>query len=71
MAIEAGILTGTDVDAKPLRSEHPYRRIALIWRRSSPRESEFLLLATTLRRIAGDLIPDLAPIEPAPALEPA
>jgi LysR family hydrogen peroxide-inducible transcriptional activator len=72
MAIEAGILTGTDVEAKPLRSDHPYRRIALIWRRSSPRENEFQLLATTLRRIAGDLIPDLAAIKPAaPALEPA
>jgi hypothetical protein len=43
----------------------------LIWRRTSPRESEFLLLAATLRRIAGDLIPDLAPIEAAPALDPA
>ena len=72
MAIEAGILSGTGIDAKPLKSEHPYRRIALIWRRSSPRESEFQLLATSLRRIAGDLIPDLAPIEiEAPALEPA
>ena len=72
MAIEAGILSGTSVDAKPLRSEHPYRRIALIWRRSSPRESEFQMLAETLRRIAGDLIPDLAAVEPdSPALEPA
>ena len=72
MAIESGILSGTDVDAKPLRSEHPYRRIALIWRRSSPREAEFLLLATTLRRIARELIPDLAAIEPGEvALEPA
>jgi LysR family hydrogen peroxide-inducible transcriptional activator len=71
MAIEAGILAGTEVDARPLRSDFPYRRIALIWRRSSPRESEFQLLATTLRRIAGDLISDLAAIEAAPALEPA
>jgi LysR family hydrogen peroxide-inducible transcriptional activator len=73
MAIEAGILSGTGVDAKPLRSEHPYRRIALIWRRSSPREGEFQMLATTLRRIAGDLIPDLAPLQAAEAaaLEPA
>jgi LysR family hydrogen peroxide-inducible transcriptional activator len=67
MAIEAGILSGTGVDAKPLRSEYPYRRIALIWRRSSPRESEFQLLATTLRRIVGDLIPAAH----GPALEPA
>ena len=71
MAIEAGILTGTGVDARPLRSDHPYRRIALIWRRSSPRESEFQMLAASLRRIASDLISDIAPIEPSPALEPA
>src|SRR3954470_10433368 len=54
MAIEAGILAGTGVEARRLKSEHPYRRIALIWRRSSPRESEFQLLATTLRRIVAD-----------------
>src|SRR3954453_5212428 len=72
MAIDAGILGGTSVDARPLRSEYPYRRISLIWRRSSPREAEFLLLATTLRHIAGDLIPDLTACEPeARALEPA
>jgi LysR family hydrogen peroxide-inducible transcriptional activator len=63
MAIEAGILGGTGVDAKPLRSEHPYRRIALIWRRSSPRESEFEMLATTLRQIARELVPGLAAVE--------
>jgi LysR family hydrogen peroxide-inducible transcriptional activator len=57
MAIEAGILSGTGVDARPLGSENPYRRIALIWRRSSPREGEFQMLAATLRRIAGDLGP--------------
>jgi LysR family hydrogen peroxide-inducible transcriptional activator len=72
MAIEAGILTGTEVDAKPLRSENPYRRIALIWRRSSPREGEFQMLAETLRRIVADLVPDLAAVGPQePALEPA
>lgn len=59
MAIEAGILDGTEVDAKPLRSDHGFRRIALIWRRSSPRESEFQLLAGTLRQLVRDLIPGL------------
>jgi LysR family hydrogen peroxide-inducible transcriptional activator len=63
MAIEAGILSGTRVDARPLQSDHPYRRIALIWRRSSPREGEFEMLASTLRRIAGELI-EVKPIEP-------
>lgn len=51
MAIEAGILEGTQVEAKPLRSDHGFRRIALIWRRSSPRESEFRMLADSLRGI--------------------
>src|SRR4051812_27492574 len=60
MAIDAGILSGTGVDARPLRSDNPYRRIALIWRRSSPREGEFQMLAAALRRIAGDLVPDAA-----------
>jgi LysR family hydrogen peroxide-inducible transcriptional activator len=60
MAIEAGILDGTRVEARPLRSDHGFRSVALIWRRSSPRESEFQLLASTLRRIARDLHPELA-----------
>jgi LysR family hydrogen peroxide-inducible transcriptional activator len=58
MAIEAGILEGTRVDAKPLRSDHGFRRIALIWRRSSPREAEFQLLGAALRTIILDLVPD-------------
>jgi LysR family hydrogen peroxide-inducible transcriptional activator len=65
MAIEAGILVGTDVDAKPLRSNNGFRRIALIWRRSSPREREFQLLADALRRIIRELIPDLEAVGPA------
>jgi LysR family hydrogen peroxide-inducible transcriptional activator len=58
MAIEAGILDGTQVDARPLHSDHGFRRIALIWRRSSPREAEFQLLATTIRRILPELSRD-------------
>jgi LysR family hydrogen peroxide-inducible transcriptional activator len=62
MAVKAGILDHTDVVAKPLDSEHGYRRIALIWRRSSPREAEFQLLASALRRVIDDLSPDLKAI---------
>lgn len=62
MAIDAGILENTQVDAKPLRSDHGYRRIALIWRRSSPRESEFRLLAQALRQIMLELSPGLGTI---------
>ena len=62
MAIDAGILEGTRIDARPLRSDRGYRRIALIWRRSSTRESEFQLLATALRTIMADLSPGRAAI---------
>ncbi len=68
MAIAAGILDGTRVDAKPLRSNHGFRRIALIWRRSSPRESEFQLLAAALRGIMGEIAPDGAEVSAAAAL---
>ncbi len=67
MAIEAGILEGTRVNARPLRSDHGFRRVALIWRRSSARENEFQLLAGALRRIIQDLVPEID----VQALEPA
>jgi LysR family transcriptional regulator, hydrogen peroxide-inducible genes activator len=73
MAIEAGILDGTGVDARPLKSDHGFRSVALIWRRSSPREEEFQLLAETLRQIATDIIPGLTANDPKqrPARAPA
>lgn len=49
MALKAGILQGTGVVARPLEAEHAARRIALIWRRNSPREKEFRILAEALR----------------------
>ena len=60
MAIEAGILEGTGIEARPLRSDLGFRRIALVWRRSSPRESEFQLLSAALRDIMGELSPGRA-----------
>ena len=53
MAIEAGLLDGTGVEARALEAEHAARRIALIWRRNSPREKEFTLLADALRQSHG------------------
>jgi LysR family hydrogen peroxide-inducible transcriptional activator len=53
MALEAGILAGTGVVSRPLAAEHAYRRIALIWRRGSPREKEFRLLAQSLGKGRG------------------
>ncbi|BDI60803.1 LysR substrate-binding domain-containing protein [Qipengyuania nanhaisediminis] len=49
MAIDAGILNGTDVVARPVESEHAKREIVLVWRKNSPREADFKLLAEELR----------------------
>jgi len=49
MAVEAGILDHTRVVARRLDADHPARRIALVWRRGSPREKEFRLLADALK----------------------
>ncbi len=60
MAIAAGILEGTAIGARPLASSNNSRRIALVWRRSSPRELEFRMLADTMRSIARTILPGLA-----------
>jgi LysR family hydrogen peroxide-inducible transcriptional activator len=52
MAVEAGILGGTRVVARRLDADHPARRIALVWRKGSPREKEFRLLADALKAAA-------------------
>jgi len=49
MAIDAGILSGTGIVSRPLEADHPSRRIALIWRKGSPREKEFRILADALK----------------------
>jgi LysR family hydrogen peroxide-inducible transcriptional activator len=49
MAIDAGILAGTQVVTRPLDSPGASREIALVWRRNSPRAEEFRLLAEELR----------------------
>lgn len=48
MAIKAGILEHTSLSALPLDADHPERTIALIWRRASPRQADFHLLAGML-----------------------
>jgi LysR family hydrogen peroxide-inducible transcriptional activator len=52
MAIRGGILAGTHISARPIRSPHAHRDIALIWRRNSPREKEFRMMAGILRDAA-------------------
>ena len=48
MAIDAGILDNTTIDARALDADNATRRIALVWRKASPRERDFRLLAGIL-----------------------
>ncbi|HYW15960.1 MAG TPA: hydrogen peroxide-inducible genes activator [Allosphingosinicella sp.] len=50
MAIDSGLLVGTGVVARRLDAGNACRRIALIWRKGSPREKEFRLVADALKR---------------------
>ncbi|MEA3013894.1 MAG: LysR family transcriptional regulator, hydrogen peroxide-inducible s activator [Sphingomonadales bacterium] len=52
MAVSAGILEGTRVVVRRLDADHPSRRIALVWRKGSPREKEFRMLADALKAAA-------------------
>ncbi|MGB3470058.1 MAG: hydrogen peroxide-inducible genes activator [Erythrobacter sp.] len=49
MAIDAGILNGTEVVTRPVESDTAKREIVLVWRKNSPREADFRLLAEELR----------------------
>ena len=55
MAIDAGILDGTSIEARPLDADNPARQIALVWRKGSPREKDFQLLAGVLKTSAASL----------------
>ena len=52
MAIRGGILANTHITARPIRSPNAHRDIALVWRRNSPREADFRLMADILRNAA-------------------
>lgn len=56
MAIRGGILAHTQISARPIRSANAHRDIALIWRRSSPREKEFRMMAGILREAASQQV---------------
>src|SRR3546814_20585389 len=49
MAIDAGLLRGTSVVARPLGADRAFREIALVWRANSPRAKEFQMLAGELK----------------------
>jgi LysR family hydrogen peroxide-inducible transcriptional activator len=49
MALDAGILRGLDLSVLPLEGEAPFRRIGLVWRKTSAREDTFRRLASALK----------------------
>lgn len=51
IALNAGILEHTNIAARPLGGDNPQRTIALAWRRASPRERDFHLLAEILSSV--------------------
>lgn len=51
IALNAGILDHTGIASRPLAGDNPKRTIALVWRRASPRERDFKLLAEILSTV--------------------
>ena len=60
MALAGGIIDHTDIEARPLESEHGERVIALAWRKASPRADEFRLLGETFAALASKMRVDRA-----------
>jgi len=52
IAVEAGILSGTDIWLCEIEARPARRSLGLVWRRGSSRESDFRLLGHYLRRFA-------------------
>jgi LysR family transcriptional regulator, hydrogen peroxide-inducible genes activator len=48
LAVDAGLLLGTNLVIRPLFAEEPARKIGLVWRRGTGRRDEFRLLAKEL-----------------------
>jgi LysR family hydrogen peroxide-inducible transcriptional activator len=48
LAVDAGLLLGTNLVTRPLLADEPARKIGLVWRRGTGRRNEFRLLAKEL-----------------------
>ncbi len=53
MAVASGLTAGLDLHVAPLAGDRPWRRIALVWRRTSGRKETFHRLAELLHTAAG------------------
>ena len=52
LAVDAGVLLGTNLVTRPLMGDEPRRKIGLAWRRGTGRRNEFQLLAKELAQRA-------------------
>jgi LysR family hydrogen peroxide-inducible transcriptional activator len=52
LAIDGGILAGTNLVTRPMAADEPWRDIALAWRKGTGRRAEFLLLVKEIRTLA-------------------
>jgi LysR family hydrogen peroxide-inducible transcriptional activator len=52
LAVDAGILVGSNLVTRPLAVDEPWREIALVWRKGTGRREEFQLLAKEIRKLA-------------------
>jgi len=52
LALDAGVLKGTEMVARPVKVDRPERDIALVWRKGTARAEEFQLLAQEIARLA-------------------
>jgi LysR family transcriptional regulator, hydrogen peroxide-inducible genes activator len=53
LAVDAGLLEGTNLVTRPLIADEPARKIGLVWRRGTGRRDEFRLLAKEFSKRAG------------------
>ncbi|MCW8419640.1 LysR substrate-binding domain-containing protein [Fluoribacter dumoffii] len=51
LAINSGILAGTDLAAVPLKSDHAYREIGVAWRTTSHKAQSYILLSELIQQI--------------------
>lgn len=51
LAINSGILAGTDLVSLPLKTDHAYREIGVAWRSTSHKRQNYLLLTELIRQI--------------------
>lgn len=56
LAVDGGILQGTDIVLRPVAGPAPAREIALVWRRGTGRRAEFELLAKEIVRVAAETV---------------